>query len=66
MGFFHYGVVKALYEEGMIPKIISGSSAGSILASILGSTPPEDVKKLLIPESISYDAFYRGKSKNKM
>ncbi|QRY77944.1 DUF3336 domain-containing protein [Pseudomonas sp. PDNC002] len=34
LGYFHAGVLKALFEEGLLPDIISGSSAGSILASI--------------------------------
>lgn len=34
LGFFHAGAVKALFEEGLLPNIISGSSAGSIIAAI--------------------------------
>lgn len=33
LGFFHAGVVKALFDEGLLPDIISGSSAGSIIAA---------------------------------
>lgn len=34
LGYFHAGVLKALFEERLLPTIISGSSAGSILAAI--------------------------------
>lgn len=33
LGFFHAGVVKALFDEDLLPDIISGSSAGSIIAA---------------------------------
>lgn len=32
-GKFHNGIFKALYEVGMFPKIISGTSIGSIVAA---------------------------------
>lgn len=43
LGIYHIGVVKALYEQGLLPKIICGSSAGSIMASVLGTTRYEDI-----------------------
>jgi TAG lipase/steryl ester hydrolase/phospholipase A2/LPA acyltransferase len=33
LGFFHAGVVKAMFDQGLLPNIISGSSAGSIIAA---------------------------------
>lgn len=33
LGFFHAGVIKALFDESLLPDIISGSSAGSIIAA---------------------------------
>ncbi|KAK3286815.1 mitogen-activated protein kinase tyrosine protein phosphatase sdp1, variant 2 [Cymbomonas tetramitiformis] len=35
LGFYHVGVVKLLLEQGLLPRIIAGSSAGSIFAAIL-------------------------------
>jgi predicted acylesterase/phospholipase RssA len=32
---YHFGVVKTLAEEGLLPKVISGSSVGSLIAAIL-------------------------------
>src|SRR5690606_34570171 len=37
LGLFHIGVCKALWEQGLLPSVISGSSAGSIIASVVGS-----------------------------
>jgi hypothetical protein len=35
MGGYHLGFIKQLYENDMLPRIISGSSAGSIIASFV-------------------------------
>ncbi|KAH0547918.1 hypothetical protein GP486_008341 [Trichoglossum hirsutum] len=34
-GMYHVGVIKALWENNLLPRIISGASAGSIVSSIL-------------------------------
>jgi predicted acylesterase/phospholipase RssA len=34
LGIYHMGVVKALLEVGMLPRVISGSSAGSIVGQL--------------------------------
>lgn len=33
LGMYHIGVLKALYETGLLPRIITGASSGSIMAS---------------------------------
>lgn len=43
MGMYHVGVVKVLYEQKLLPRIISGSSAGSIIAAFLCSMKYEDI-----------------------
>jgi predicted acylesterase/phospholipase RssA len=30
------GVVRALWKEGLMPRVISGASAGSIMTAIIG------------------------------
>jgi TAG lipase/steryl ester hydrolase/phospholipase A2/LPA acyltransferase len=42
-GTFHMGVVKALFEQGMLPRIIAGSSVGSIVAAIVGIRTNEEL-----------------------
>lgn len=34
LGYFHAGVLKSLFDQALLPEIISGSSAGSILAAV--------------------------------
>ncbi|KAK0357317.1 Lipase 5 [Friedmanniomyces endolithicus] len=42
LGMNHIGVVKALFEAGLLPRIISGASAGSIVCAVLCTkTDPE-------------------------
>ena len=50
--YFHIGVVKALREEGVLPRIISGSSGGSIVGAVLCTHKDEEIDKLLNPESL--------------
>ncbi|GAC1629771.1 MAG: DUF3336 domain-containing protein [Nevskia sp.] len=58
LGLFHVGVVKALVREDLLPDVISGSSAGSIVASVVGTRAPEELLDLLDPES-SYYHFWK-------
>lgn len=36
LGMYHLGVIKVLFEHNLLPRVISGSSVGSIIASVLG------------------------------
>lgn len=36
MGLYHIGVVKELHSQGLLPRVIAGSSAGSIVTAIVG------------------------------
>ena len=47
LGYFHLGVVLALYEQNILPRVISGSSAGSLIAAIVGSRTPAELAKTL-------------------
>ena len=56
LGFFHCGVVKSLNEHQLLPTVISGASAGSIIAALVGTRTHEELLDSLRPESI-YNAF---------
>jgi len=58
LGLFHVGVVKALFREGLVPAVMSGSSAGSVVAATVGTRGPHEVEELLDPESAYYH-FWR-------
>jgi len=47
LGAFHLGVVKALLENKLLPRIVGGSSVGSIVASIVGTHTDEQLSHLL-------------------
>ena len=56
-GMYHLGVVKALYEHGVLPRVISGSSVGSLVAAIVACTTDEDIPKLFESGALNVDAF---------
>jgi TAG lipase / steryl ester hydrolase / phospholipase A2 / LPA acyltransferase len=56
LGLFHVGVARALLEQGLLPNVISGSSAGAIVAAILGTHRDEELKPWLNADSLQ-DAF---------
>lgn len=58
LGLFHVGVVKALFRENLLPLVLSGSSAGSVVAATLGSRTPEEAEELMDPVNAYYD-FWR-------
>ena len=46
-GLNHIGVLKALWEAKLLPRIISGASAGSIVCAVLCTRVDEEIPKLL-------------------
>jgi len=46
LGPFHLGVAKAMLEQNLLPTVISGSSAGSFVAAILGTHTDEELRAL--------------------
>lgn len=45
--YFHLGVVKALWKERLLPDIISGSSGGAVIGSIICASSNEELDELL-------------------
>lgn len=45
LGHFHGGVVKTLLEHNLLPDVISGSSAGSVFAAIVGTHSDDELKE---------------------
>lgn len=56
LGFFHGGVIKSLVEHDLLPEVISGASAGSIIAGLVGTRNNDELKDILNPDAI-YDKF---------
>ena len=56
LGFFHAGVIRALSSQNLLPNVISGASAGSIMAALIGTRTDDELLDILTPESI-YEKF---------
>jgi len=46
LGYFHFGVLKALIEQQLCPVVISGASAGAFVAAIVGSRSDQEYLEL--------------------
>ena len=53
LGAFHVGVAKALAEKDLIPTVLSGASAGSVVAAVIGTHDKSDLLAVLRQNSIS-------------
>lgn len=42
LGYFHFGVLKALIEQELCPVVISGASAGAFVAAVVGTHTDEE------------------------
>lgn len=58
LGLFHTGVCKALMEQDLMPKVLSGSSAGAIMAGMLGTSSISDISHILQGEKFFTQAFH--------
>jgi NTE family protein len=56
LGFYHLGVVKSLLENKLLPRVISGSSAGSMVAGVLGTHTDEELEKFYDPSHVHFEA----------
>jgi len=56
LGFYHLGVVKILLEHGLLPKVISGSSAGSLVAGVLGTHTDKQLERFYDPANVHFEA----------
>lgn len=52
LGPFHLGVVKALNDQGLLPDVISGASAGSMIAAFVGTHSNTELARLFDPKAL--------------
>jgi len=52
IGLTHIGVVKCLFEQKLLPRIISGASVGSIIAAVVCTRTDPELTHLLDPKNI--------------
>ena len=46
----HFGVVKAFLDQDLLPRVISGTSAGGLVAALICTRTDAELKELLVPE----------------
>lgn len=56
LGFYHMGVVKTLLEQNLLPRVISGSSAGSIVAGVVGTHTEQELEHFYDPANVHFEA----------
>ncbi len=56
LGFYHLGVVKTLLEHGLLPRVFSGSSAGSLVAAVVGSHTDKQLEHFFEPANVLFEA----------
>ena len=60
LGLFHFGVVKALFEQDLLPRTVSGSSMGAIIAGWTCTHSDEELRELFAdPSRINREALGR-------
>ena len=65
---FHSGVIKTLFEEALLPTVISGSSGGAVIAGVLGTNSNDELRSFFSAgalETISSDAFKEANSRSR-
>lgn len=48
--FFHLGVVRELLDHDLLPRVITGTSGGSLIAALIAVRTDEELKEALVPE----------------
>lgn len=58
-GMFHLGIVRALWEQTLLPTVVSGTAIGALIAALVCIATDEELPPLLYEDSINLDAFDR-------
>lgn len=53
--YFHLGVVKALWEQELLPSVISGASGGAFVAALIGTHTPDELEKIFDPRYLELE-----------
>ncbi|PWY82838.1 patatin-like serine hydrolase [Aspergillus heteromorphus CBS 117.55] len=47
--YYHFGLVRALLDNEVLPEIITGTSGGALVAALVATRTDEELKQLLVP-----------------
>ena len=53
--FFHVGVLKALWQQDLLPEILSGSSGGAIVGTLACSHADDNLDAIFAPENLVHE-----------
>ena len=65
-GLCHLGVVKALHLRGLLPRIITGTATGALIAALVGIHTEDELLDFLNGDGIDLTAFTRRNSDSVM
>ncbi|KAL7557235.1 hypothetical protein ACA910_001901 [Epithemia clementina (nom. ined.)] len=52
MGNYHFGVIRGLFEAGILPRIIAGTSAGAVVGALVCTRTDQELVQLLHPKVV--------------
>lgn len=52
--YFHFGVARALLDQGLLPHVLSGASAGAVASAVIGTRTDEELAQFLTPENVRF------------
>jgi predicted acylesterase/phospholipase RssA len=55
LGLFHLGVIEELEAQGIMPRVITGSSAGAIIAGIVTTHTDTELEHMLQPSEVDFE-----------
>ncbi|PHH73984.1 hypothetical protein CDD82_5170 [Ophiocordyceps australis] len=47
--YYHFGVVRALLDQDVLPHVITGTSGGALIAALVATRTNEELKQLIVP-----------------
>ncbi len=62
--FFHVGVLKALWQQDLVPTVLSGSSGGALIAAVAGSRKPSELGDIFQPDFLEFEDDIKAIVKN--
>ncbi|KAI9597409.1 acyl transferase/acyl hydrolase/lysophospholipase [Syncephalis fuscata] len=48
--YYHFGVIQALLDRQLLPKVVTGTSGGALIAAIIGVRTDEELRPLITPQ----------------
>ena len=69
LGLFHLGVIRELWEHRLLPRVITGSSAGALVAGVVGTQTDRQLEAIFEPgnmdlewaQALGFESIVKGK-----